>query len=162
MDAKNAAFMSVGGAKSVSLRQKVIENMDRIFHARILPGQYLSLLLLACLAFWFLWDKAVILAAACMLGLVFLIERLIHTSYTLTAEGTLRISHGRFSRVRQRPLADVVSVRRASSVQVAGRALLRYVLVEYSDGKCDALAPVKEDDFIRLLLKRKAASINQM
>ena len=128
--------------------------MNRIFHARIVPGQYLFLLLMAVLAFWALWEKNILLAAACMLWLVFLIERLIHTTYTLTTEGTLRIDRGRFSRRRERPLSDIVSVERASSMQVAGRALVRYVLVHYKDGKYDALMPVKEEEFIRLLTKR--------
>lgn len=128
--------------------------MNRIFHARILPGQYLMLALVAVLAVFCLWDKRPVLAAVWMLWLVLLIERLIHTTYTVTAGGTLQISHGRFSRLRERPLAEVVSVRRASSLQVAGRALVRYVLVTYKDGKYDALCPVKEDEFIRLLLSK--------
>ena len=128
--------------------------MNRIFHARIVPGQYLFLLLVAALAFWALWEKNILLAAACMLWLVFLIERLIHTTYTLTTGGTLLIDRGRFSRRRERPLSDIVSVERASSMQVAGHALVRYVLVHYKDGKYDALMPVKEEEFIRLLTKR--------
>ncbi len=128
--------------------------MNRIFHARIVPGQYLFLLLMAALAFWALWEKNILLAAACMLWLVFLIERLIHTTYTLTADGTLLIDRGRFSHRRGRPLSDIAGVERASSMQVAGRALVRYVLVRYKDGKYDALQPVKEEEFIRLLTKR--------
>ena len=139
-------------AKPLSLPKNT--DMNRIFHARIVPGQYLFLLLVAVLAFWSLWEKNILLAAVCMLGLVFLIERLIHTTYILTTEGTLRIDRGRFSRRRERPLSDIVSVERASSMQVAGHALVRYVLVHYKDGKYDALMPVKEEEFIRLLTKR--------
>lgn len=128
--------------------------MNRIFHARIVPGQYLFLLLMAVLAFWSLWEKNILLAAACMLWLVFLIERLIHTTYTLTADGFLLIDRGRFSRRRKRPYADIVSVSRASSMQVAGHAVVRYVLVRYKDGAYDALLPVKEEEFIRQLTRR--------
>ena len=102
--------------------------MNRIFHARIVPGQYLFLLLMAALAFWSLWEKNILLAAACM----------------------------RFSRRRERPLSDIVSVERASSMRVAGHALVSYVLVCYKDGKQDALQPVKEEEFIRSLTKRMA------
>ncbi len=128
--------------------------MDRIFHARIVPGQYVMLALVAALAVFCLWDKRPVLAAVWMLWLVLLIERLIHTTYTLTAGGTLRISRGRFSRVRERSLADIASAGRASSMQVGGRALARYVLVCYKDGGHDALRPVKESEFLRLLSKR--------
>ena len=134
--------------------------MNRTFHARLLPGHCLLLLLVAFLAVWCLWEKRPVLAAVWCLWLVFLIERLIHTAYTLTAEGTLRVCRGRFSRVRERPLSDIVSVERASSMQVAGRALVRYVLVRYADGKFDALSPANEDAFVRALEKRLPASFS--
>lgn len=128
--------------------------MNRIFHARVMPGQYMLLALVTFLAIWSLWDKRPVLAAVWMLWLVLLIERLIHTTYTITAEGTLQISRGRFNRLRERPLSDIVGVERASSMEVAGHAWVRYVLVRYKDGKHDALMPVKEEEFIRLLRKR--------
>ena len=71
-------------------------------------------------------------------------------------DGRLRIDRGRFSRRRERPLSDIVSVERASSMRVAGHALVSYVLVCYKDGKQDALQPVKEEEFIRSLTKRMA------
>ena len=40
-------------------------------------------------------------------------------------------------------------------MQVAGRALVHYVLVIYQDGKHDALQPVNEAEFVRVLEKRK-------
>lgn len=131
--------------------------MNRIFHARFAFGQSLMLALVAFLAVWSLWDKRPVLAAVWMLWLVLLIERLIHTTYTITADDTLQISRGRFSRLRERPLSDIVGVERASSMQVGGRALVRYVLVRYKDGRFDALRPAKEDEFVRLLLKRMEA-----
>lgn len=134
--------------------------MNRTFHARLLPGSCLLLLLIAFLAVWCLWEKRPVLAAVWCLWLVFLIERLIHTSYTVTAGGTLRIDRGRFSRRHERPLSDIVSVERASSMQVAGHAWLRYVLVRYADGKFDALSPVNEEEFIRVLEKRSPTSFS--
>ena len=134
--------------------------MDRTFHARLLPGQCLMLLLIGFLAVWCLWEKRPVLAAVWCVWLVFLIERLIHTTYTLTADGFLLIDRGRFSRRRERPLSDIVGVERASSMQVAGRALVRYVLVRYADGKFDALSPANEDEFVRALEKRLPASFS--
>ncbi len=134
--------------------------MDRTFHARLLPGQCLMLLLIGFLAVWCLWEKRPVLAAVWCVWLVFLIERLIHTAYTLTADGFLLIDRGRFSRRRERPLSDIVGVERASSMQVAGRALVRYVLVRYADGKFDALSPANEDEFVRALEKRLPASFS--
>ena len=39
-------------------------------------------------------------------------------------------------------------------MQIGGFAVMRYVLVRYGEGKCAALLPVKEEEFIRLLEQR--------
>ncbi len=54
--------------------------MNRIFHARITWYQYLYLILLGGLSFFLLWEKLIIPAAICMVLLVVLIERFIHTT----------------------------------------------------------------------------------
>ena len=51
-------------------------------------------------------------------------------------------------------LKDVISVERASSMQIGRFAVMRYVLVKYGAGKCEVLFPVKEEEFIRLMEKR--------
>ncbi|KAA5376951.1 ABC transporter, partial [Phocaeicola dorei] len=57
--------------------------MNRIFHARIAMGQYLFLILIGILAVYMLWYKSPFLAAIFMLWLVVIIEKLIHTTYTV-------------------------------------------------------------------------------
>lgn len=128
--------------------------MDRIFHARIFPAQILWVALVAFLAVWALWQKHPVLAAVFMLCLVFSIERLIHTVYTVTADGRLVVYRGRFSRSSERCIADIASVGRATSVRVGGRTLFTYVLLVYKDGRYEALQPVKEEEFISLLERR--------
>ncbi len=63
--------------------------MNRIFHARIAMGQYLFLILIGILAVYMLWYKSPFLAAIFMLWLVVIIEKLIHTTYTVTPDGKL-------------------------------------------------------------------------
>lgn len=127
--------------------------MDRIFHARIFPAQILWVALVAFLAVWALWQKHPVLAAVFMLCLVFSIERLIHTVYTVTADGRLVVCRGRFVRSRERRIADIASVRRATSFKVGGRALFTYVLLVYKDGRHEALQPAKEEEFVNLIEK---------
>ena len=122
--------------------------MNRIFHARIAMGQYLFLILIGILAVYMLWYKSPFLAAIFMLWLVVIIEKLIHTTYTVTPDGKLVLSFGRFSRSKEILMKDITSVERASSV-------MRYVLVKYGEGKCVVLLPVKEEEFIRLLEERR-------
>ena len=125
--------------------------MNRIFHARIAMGQYLFLILIGILAVYMLWYKSPFLAAIFMLWLVVIIEKLIHTTYTVTADNRLLLFFGRFSRGSEILLKDITSVERTSSMRIGKFAVMRYVLVRYGEGKCVALLPVKEEEFIRLL-----------
>ena len=60
----------------------------------------------------------------------------------------------RFTSCSLKTPLDITSVERASSMQIGGFAVMRYVLVRYGEGKCAALLPVKEEEFIRLLEQR--------
>lgn len=125
--------------------------MNRIFHARIAGGQYLFLVLATAITFYNLWEKNIILAVIFMLLLVINIERLIHTTYTITPDGKLVLSFGRFSRNQEIQLKDITSVGRACSMRIGKFTVMRYVLIRYGEDKCEGLLPVKEDEFIRLL-----------
>lgn len=127
-------------------------NVNRIFHARVTVGQYLFLLLVTVVVIHEMWVKHALMAIIFMLLLVVVIERLIHTTYTLTVDGKLILSYGRFSRAKEISLSDIVSIERTSSMQIGRFALLRYLLLKYGEkGKFVALFPVKEDLFIKTL-----------
>ena len=72
--------------------------MNRIFHARVAIGQYLFLLLATAVTLHEMWMRHAVLTVLFMLLLVVAIERLIHTTYTLTADGRLVLYFGRFCR----------------------------------------------------------------
>lgn len=129
--------------------------MNRIFHARIATGQYLFLLIATVVTIHQMWVKHVLIALLFMLLLIVVIERLIHTTYTITSDGRLVLHYGRFSRSKEIALKDITDVRRASGMRVGGFAVMRHVLVSYGDkGKCVMLLPVKEDEFIKMLQRR--------
>lgn len=135
--------------------------MNRIFHARIAVGQYLFILLAAALAVYGLWGKNLLVAVPFMLLLIVSIERLIHTTYTVTPDGRLLLYFGRFSRSKEIRLKDITAVERTWSMRVGRWAVMRYVLVRYGEGKCVALLPVKEEEFIRLLEERNRLSLTR-
>ncbi|MCI1648632.1 MAG: PH domain-containing protein [Bacteroides sp.] len=123
--------------------------MNRTFHARVTIGQYLFLLLVTIVVVHEMWVKHALMAIIFMVLLVIVIERLIHTTYTLTTDGKLILFYGRFSRPKEILLSDIVSIERTSSMQIGRFALLRYLLLKYGErGKFVALFPVKEDLFI--------------
>ncbi|NDV80591.1 PH domain-containing protein [Bacteroides sp. 51] len=130
--------------------------MNRIFHVRIAWYQYLYLILLGGLSFFLLWDKSIILAAICMIMLVLLIERFIHTTYTITTDGRLILSSGRFSKPKTIWLKDIISVERRTSVRIGNFSVLQYVMIGYGAGRYLSVLPLKEQEFIDLLeTKRK-------
>lgn len=129
--------------------------MNRTFHVRITWYQYLYLILLGGLSFFLLWDKSIILAAICMVMLVFLIERFIHTTYTITADGRLILSTGRFSKSKIIWLKDIVSIECRNSVKIGGFSVLRYVMIGYGTGRYVSVLPLKEQEFVDLLEARK-------
>ena len=102
--------------------------MNRIFHARIAAGQYLFVALAGAIAVYGLWEKQILIAVLFMLLLVVSIEKLIHTTYTVTADNKLLLFFGRFSRGKEILLKDITSVERTSSMQIGGFAVMRYVL----------------------------------
>lgn len=132
--------------------------MNRIFHARIAVGQYLFILLSAAMAVYGLWEKHILLAVIFVLLLIVSIEKLIHTTYTVTQDGRLLLYFGRFSRGKEIRLKDITVVERASSMRVGRFAVMRYVLVRYGEGKCVALLPVKEEEFIALLIGKSSST----
>lgn len=148
-------FIDVNSGLHVSpvmciLAPKIYE-MNRIFHARIAAGQYMFIAIASIVAVYALWEKHVLMALLFVLLLIGSIEKLIHTTYTITADGRLLLSFGRFVRGKEILLKDITSVERASSMRIGRFAWIRYVLVRYGAGKCVALLPVKEEEFIRAL-----------
>ena len=69
--------------------------MNRIFHARIAIGQYLFLVLTTIIVVYAMWMQHAVMAILFMLLLVIAIERLIHTTYTLTTDDKLLLFYGR-------------------------------------------------------------------
>lgn len=128
--------------------------MNRIFHARIGVAHCLALVLLTVLLIYGFFSRDVLFALPAMLLLVLLVERLIHTEYTITPTEGVVIDSGRFSKKRVIAFAEITSVKPVSIMRIGRFCLLRYVLLEYGKGQHETVLPLKEDEFIRLLRKR--------
>ncbi|MDR0746065.1 MAG: PH domain-containing protein [Mediterranea sp.] len=136
--------------------------MNRIFHVRIAWYQYLYLIVLGGLSFFLLWEKNIISATCCMVLLVFLIERFLHTTYTFTTDGKLIISPGRFSGSKVIRLKDITSVEMRRSVSILGFSLLHYVMIGYGADRYVSLFPLKELEFMMLLEAQGVKSVKEM
>lgn len=147
-------FSFLFSCQSVIFAHKT-STMDRIFHARIAWYHYLILAVATCNAVGALWYKHVLIALCWIILLIIFVEMIIHTAYTITAAGKLEISRGRFLKKRIIPLTDIHAIEQHRSMRFGHFSVTRYVLVKYGEGKFESLLPVKEQEFIELLKKRK-------
>ena len=128
--------------------------MDRIFRARIAFYQYLLLIVFAATAFVFLWFKYILAAVVLVIFLLIVIEKIIHTTYTLTKDNELVIYRGRFSRKFTLPISQITALRRGHSMKIGSFSVTNYILVEYGENRFVSVMPIKEDEFVQLIDKR--------
>jgi hypothetical protein len=128
--------------------------MNRIFHARIAWYQYFLLVVLTVNVVGALWCKYILPAVLLILMLIVVIEQIIHTVYTVTPDGILEISTGRFIRKKVIPISEITAIRRCHSMKFGRFSVTEYVLIEYGKGKFVSVMPVKEREFVELLEKR--------
>ncbi len=132
--------------------------MNRIFHARIAWYQYFLLAVLTVNMVGALWCKIILPAILLALLTIVVIEQIIHTSYTFTADDTLIVSTGRFMRKKTIPLSEVTAVRKCRSMSVGRFSVTNYILIEYGKGKFVSVMPVKEREFVDLITKKTSHS----
>ena len=128
--------------------------MNRIFHARIAWYQYFLLVVLTVNVVGALWCKYILPAVLLILMLIVVIEQIIHTVYTVTPDGILEISTGRFNRKKVIPISEITAIRKCHSMKFGRFSVTEYVLIEYGKGKFVSVMPVKEREFVELLEKR--------
>ena len=134
--------------------------MNRIFHARIAWYQYFLLVVLTVNVAGALWCKYILPAVLLILMLIIVIEQIIHTVYTITPDGILEISTGRFIRKKVIPVSGITAIKKCHSMKFGRFSVTEYVLIEYGKGKFVSVMPVKEREFVGLLEKRiKAISL---
>lgn len=128
--------------------------MNRIFHVKIAGGTYLFLILFTALTVTAFWCQHSIPGLVMAAALIVNIERIIHSTYTLAADGKLVVYHGRFYKGKTIPLTDITDVELKRSSGLGGMMASTYVLVHYGEGKLLSLVPVKPEEFINALVKR--------
>ena len=128
--------------------------MNRIFHARIAWYQYFLLVVLTVNVAGALWCKYILPAVLLILMLIIVIEQIIHTVYTITPDGILEISTGRFIHKKVIPVSGITAIKKCHSMKFGRFSVTEYVLIEYGKGKFVSVMPVKEREFVGLLEKR--------
>ncbi|MCM1312280.1 MAG: PH domain-containing protein [Bacteroides sp.] len=129
--------------------------MNRVFQAKINIGSYILLFLLLLVAVYSMWNVNGILLCVSLLLLVIIIERMIHTTYTVTSDGMLVVNNGRFSRRKEILLGDIQSIERIKGMRICGRSLSSSLLIVCKNGKLVQVTPANEDDFVKCVQKRR-------
>lgn len=128
--------------------------MNRIFHVKIAGSTYFFLIVLTVAMLFAFWCMKAVIGLVLALGLIVNIERIIHSTYTLTVDGKLVAYYGRFYKGKAIPLAEITDVELKRTSGFGGILPSRYVLVHYGEKGLLSLVPVKPEEFIRALVKR--------
>ena len=125
--------------------------MNRIFHARVPWYTLFFLILLAGITIWAYWEHSGVLAATTLLLMVILIERTIHTTYTITTDGELKIHRGRFTKDVTIRLTDIQRIESIHCVRIGSICLRKYLLIHHADKKVLSLIPSHEEEFVKCI-----------
>lgn len=129
--------------------------MNRVFQAKIQAGNWILLAAVFAASVHFMWHMNGLLILLSLLLMIIVIERIIHSRYTLTHDGMLMIERGRFSRKQQFAVADIERIERISGVRIMGKSLNSFLLITCSDGKQYAVTPRNEEDFLKCIEKKR-------
>lgn len=129
--------------------------MNRLFHAKIQKSSWLLLMVLLVLAVFAMWNKSPILMAIAMLLMVVIIERMIHTTYTIDKSGNLIIHKGRFSKDKIISLKDIQRIDRVNSMRIFGKSISTCLFIVCNEGRQIQVIPRLEDEFVECVRKRR-------
>lgn len=129
--------------------------MNRIFHARVPWYTLFFLFLLLVLTVWAYWERLGLVALFSLLLMVILIERTIHTTYTITTDGLLVIHRGRFSKELTIPLMDIRRIEQLRSACFGQFSLTNYIIVYYGqeEEKSVSLIPANGHELVAYIQK---------
>ena len=127
-----------------------------MFHQRFPLTVKCGITICVLLMIYFFWTKTAIVSLLLLIIGVGMIERVLHTTYTVGKADDqyfLLIDKGRFSFQTLVPVADIrriIPMRRLFG-------LSRYLLVEYGEGRMLSVEPEDEAEFIAEIKKRQTS-----
>ena len=126
----------------------------RVFHQRFTLAAKCGIALCVLLMIYLFWIKVAIVSLFLLIIGVGMIERVLHTTYTVgeTDEGYfLLVDKGRFSFPTLLPVSEIRRVIPMNRLF----GLSRYLLVEYGENRLLSVEPEEENEFIAEIKKRQ-------
>ena len=135
--------------------QKILSDMstNRTFQHRVTTTGIVIPIIMAVMAMYFLWHRTaihLIIGFGLIVIVVLMLERLLHTRYTITAD-QLVIDRGRLDQQQSIPLQDITRITKIERKW----PVTRYILIEYGGRHETAVQPLNEDCFIQEIQKRQ-------
>ena len=126
--------------------------MKRTFPSRIGAGNIVLVVCLVVLTIYMMWAGGGLAIALSLLLLLLVVERTIHTEYSIDGE-QLVVYCGRFARSRRVSLDSICRVERIHRLRLGHRAMMTYLLIVCNDGKELSIRPRDEEDFVETLTR---------
>ena len=146
--------------KFINLTQKKV--MNRTFHSRTRWDQLLCSLILGGLCFYMVWIKQGILATLLAVLIIILIEKIIHTQYSITTQNKLIINRGRFTKKEIIDIDAITDIELRKSKKLTEFFLGNIVIITINKTKFLALSPIGPERFVETLIKRKENYIDDV
>ncbi len=134
--------------------------MNRTFQSKVKWHQIVFLLIITGLCIYMIWIKQSILATLLSIMLIIIIEKIIHTEYTLTTDNELIIKKGRFSKKRIVNLDEIIDIEIKTSTKVGSKYLYKYILLTTKDNNYIGLTPANVESFYKTILRKKESYID--
>lgn len=129
--------------------------MNRTFQSKVRWHQIFLLLLLTGLCIYMIWYQYAIISAILAIFMIVLIERIIHTEYTITDNNLLIIRKGRYTKTRQIPLSDITDIEIKTTSNVGGQYLLKYILLTLKGNEYIGITPTNVEECYKVLVRKK-------
>lgn len=122
--------------------------MNKVFHEKITLGKMVFLFLEMAIFTWFAWYKMPLLALCFLILVVYTLEMLLHSTYTITSDGRLVIYKGRFQKGKVYFLQDIDHIEDGHYSFNLGFRAGSYLLLVLKNGTEKGITPNKEKEFI--------------
>ncbi|MCF0159448.1 MAG: PH domain-containing protein [Bacteroidaceae bacterium] len=122
--------------------------MNKVFHEKITLGKFCFLLSEIAILSFFAWNKMAWPSLIFLIMVVYTLEMLFHSTYTVTSDGQLVIYKGRFAKKQFLRLSEINRVESGHYTFNFGRHWGSYVLVVLKNGKEIGIRPEREEEFI--------------
>ena len=127
---------------------------SRTFQHRVTLPAVAVIMLVAAVAFSFFMSRDTVLSVLALLLVcldVVILERVIHTSYTLTDDGMLLVDRGRFARRQTIHVCDILRM----ELRTTPLCRMHYILIEYGPRKFVSIQTDNEQGFMAEITRRQ-------